>query len=263
VRLYWEIARRGYRRYAAYPWATAAGVFTNSIFGFMRGYILLALFEARGEVGGYDAAQALTFVWVTQSLIMAVYMWGWVEVALRVRSGDIATDLHRPVDPQAYWLAEDLGRALYHLLFRGVPPFLVGALAFELRMPDDALTWLAFAVSVALAVVVGFGFRFLFNLATFWIVDYRGIAILATLVATFCSGLLLPVRLFPDWLETAVSVLPFVAMLQIPADVFVGELRGLDLAGALAFQAAWAAALLLAGRAVFAAGTRKLVVQGG
>jgi ABC-2 type transport system permease protein len=60
-----------------------------------------------------------------------------------------------------------------------------------------------------------------------------------------------------------VSVLPFVAMLQIPADIFIGELRGIDLAGALAFQAAWAAALLLAGRAVFAAGTRKLVVQGG
>jgi viologen exporter family transport system permease protein len=263
MRLYFEIARRGYRRYAAYPWATAAGVFTNVIFAFMRGYILLALFDARDEIAGYDATQALTFVWVTQALIVPVYMWSWVEVALRVRSGDIATDLYRPVDPQAYWLAEDLGRALYHVVFRGLPPFLVGALVFELAFPDDALTWAAFALSVLLAVVVGFGFRFLSNLATFWIVDYRGIAILATLVATFCSGLLVPVRFLPGWLEAVVSVLPFVAMLQIPADVFLGELTGAELAGALGFQAFWAAALLLSGRAVFAAGTRKLVVQGG
>ena len=263
MRLYWEIARRGYRRYAAYPWATAAGVFTNVIFAFMRGYILLALFDARDEIAGYDPAEALTFAWVTQSLILPVYMWGWIEVALRVRSGDIATDLYRPVDPQAYWLAEDLGRALYHVLFRGLPPFLVGAFVFDLVFPGDVLQWAAFALSVVLAIVVGFGFRLLFNLATFWIVDYRGVGILATLVASFCSGLLVPVRFLPDWLESVVVVLPFVAMLQIPADVFLRELTGAELLGALGFQAFWAAALLLLGRAVFAAGTRKLVVQGG
>ncbi len=46
VRLDWEIAKRGWRRYAAYPWATAAGVFTNTIFGFLQAYILLAVFAA-------------------------------------------------------------------------------------------------------------------------------------------------------------------------------------------------------------------------
>jgi len=35
--------RRGYARYAAYPAATVAGIFTNSIFGFMKGYVLLAV----------------------------------------------------------------------------------------------------------------------------------------------------------------------------------------------------------------------------
>ncbi|HST14537.1 MAG TPA: hypothetical protein VLJ44_06770, partial [Gaiellaceae bacterium] len=33
VRVDWEIAKRGWRRYAAYPWATVAGAFTNTIFG--------------------------------------------------------------------------------------------------------------------------------------------------------------------------------------------------------------------------------------
>ncbi len=42
MRLDWEIAKRGWRRYAVYPWATAAGMFTNTIFGFLQAYILLA-----------------------------------------------------------------------------------------------------------------------------------------------------------------------------------------------------------------------------
>jgi ABC-2 type transport system permease protein len=52
-------------------------------------------------------------------------------------------------------------------------------------------------------------------------------------------------------------------MLQVPIDVFLGKHVGVDLLGALAFQAAWAAALLGLGRLVLHAGVRRLVVQGG
>ena len=58
MRLDWELAVRGYRRYAAYPAATWAGVFTNTVFGFIQAYILLALFETRDDIGGYDATDA-------------------------------------------------------------------------------------------------------------------------------------------------------------------------------------------------------------
>jgi len=161
VRLYWEIARRGYRRYSAYPGATLAGIFTNTVFGFMLAYILLAVFRERDEVGAYDASDAVTYVWLSQGLLMTIYIWGWYEVALRVQSGDVATDLQRPLDFQRYWLAQDLGRALYHATFRGVPPFLVGMLAFDVRLPGEPLLWVSFPLSVALAVVVSFAWRFL------------------------------------------------------------------------------------------------------
>jgi ABC-2 type transport system permease protein len=52
-------------------------------------------------------------------------------------------------------------------------------------------------------------------------------------------------------------------MLQVPADVLLGEHTGAGLAGALAFQAAWAVLVLLAGRSVQALATRRVVVQGG
>src|SRR5205085_2813980 len=145
VRLDWEIAKRGWRRYAAYPWATAAGVFTNTIFGFIQAYILLAVYHHRAEVGGYDESDTLTYVWLAQALIMTVYIFGWQELALRIRDGSIATDLSRPLDPQRYWLAYDLGRAPYHLLFRGVVPFVVGALVFPLQFPTPVRA-LAFVV---------------------------------------------------------------------------------------------------------------------
>src|SRR5438105_14101198 len=81
LRLDWEIARRGYRRYATYPWATVAGAFTNAIFGFMQAYILLAVFRHRTNVGGYDARDAVTYVWLAQALIMTVYSFSWQDLA--------------------------------------------------------------------------------------------------------------------------------------------------------------------------------------
>jgi ABC-2 type transport system permease protein len=263
VRLYFEIARRGYRRYAAYPGATVAGVFTNTVFGFMLAYILLAVFRERDSVGSYDASDAVTYVWLGQGMLMTIYIWGWFEVARRVQTGDIATDLQRPLDFQAYWLAQDLGRAGYHALFRGVPPFLLGALVFDVRPPDDVAAALAFPLSVLLAVVVSFAFRFLFNLTAFWLLDYRGVGILAMVLSTFFSGQIVPIAFFPDWLATIAWALPFAAMVQAPIEVFLGHAAGIELAGLLALQAFWALALLGAGRAVYAAGTRKLVVQGG
>ena len=74
---------------------------------------------------------------------------------------------------------------------------------------------------------------------------------------------MLPLAFFPDWLETLAWALPFAAMVQAPIEVFLEHATGAELAGLLALQAFWAAVLLLAGRAAFAAGTRKLVLQGG
>jgi ABC-2 type transport system permease protein len=263
VRAYWETAVRGYRRYATYRGATFAGAFTNTIFGVMRGSVLLALLAARPPVGGYDSSDALTYVWVTQGLIMVTYLWGWNELALRVVSGDVAVDLSRPIDFQGYWLAGDLGRALFHAIFRGIPPVLLGSLLFPLHIPLDPRRWLAFVVSVVLATVLSFSLRFIVNLTAFWLLDYRGILNVATATWTFLAGLLIPLNFLPDGPRGVLEALPFAGILQIPVDVFLGKHQGLDLLGALAFQALWAAALLLTGRLILAAAVRKLVVQGG
>jgi ABC-2 type transport system permease protein len=262
VRLDWEIAKRGWRRYAAYPWATAAGVFTNTIFGFIQAYILLAVFHNRTHVGDYDAADAVTYVWLAQALIMTVYAFGWTELALRIRDGSIATDLARPLDPQRYWLAFDLGRAPYHLIFRGVLPFAVGAALFQLHYPSP-LDLVAFFVSVVLAVVVSLGFRFLYNSAAFWLVDIRGVVTLSLTVSLFFSGMILPLTFFPAWLRAIADALPFASIVQTPIDIWLGKHHGPSLVGILALQAVWAIVLLSLGRVTLRLGAKKLVIQGG
>ncbi|MFB7182075.1 ABC transporter permease [Streptomyces sp. NPDC056257] len=267
MRLYLAVAAGGFRRYATYGTATAAGVFTNTTFGFIVAYTYIALWDERPGLGGYDQAQALTFVWVSQSLLAAGALIGGgfqEEIQERVRTGDIAVDLYRPADLQMWWLAADMGRAGFQLLGRGLVPLAAGALAFSLALPTDPLRWLLFLVSVVLGLVVSFAVRYLLGLLAFWLMDGSGINLMATVVTIFFSGMLLPLTVFPGGFGEFVRVLPWSAMLQVPMDVLLGKHAGAGgAAEALGFQAGWALVLLGAGRLLQSAATRKVVVQGG
>jgi len=263
LRLDLEYAKRGYARYAAYPAATLAGLFTNTVFGFMRAFILLALFEGGGEIGGYDRAATVTYAWLTQGLAATIFIWGWQDLGLRIRTGDIATDLIRPVHPLRAGLAFDVGRSLCHAIFRGVPPVVIGSLVFGITTPSGPAVWLAFGLSCGLAIVVSYAFRAIYNVASFWLLDWRGTTILAITAANFFSGFVIPVAFFPLPLEAIARATPFPAMLQVPVDIFVGRVAGAEVVAALASQLAWAILLLLAATWLFDRGVRRLVVQGG
>lgn len=262
MRVYPEVARQTFRRMTAYRGATAAGVFTNTVFGFLLAYVLLAVYRERSDVGGFDPVDAVTFTFVAQALIMAVGMFGDPEMAERIRTGDVVADLYRPVDFHLWWASVAYGKAAFYGLFRGIPPFLFGALVFDLRLPA-LTTWPLFAVSVAAAVAVAFGWRFLLSLSAFWLLDDRGATGVGALVALFLSGVFVPIVFFPSWLEATARMLPFASMVQSPVEVFLGKHAGIEALRVIAIQTAWALALAAAGRAVLARAVRRVVVQGG
>ncbi|MFE9096378.1 ABC transporter permease [Streptomyces sp. NPDC007264] len=262
-RLYAAVAAGGFRRYATYRTATAAGVFTNTVFGLILAYTYLALWHERPHLGGYGESQALTYVWTGQALLAVVSVMGGGfedELTERIRTGDIAVDLYRPADLQLWWLAADLGRGLFQLLARGVLPMAVGALLFPLALPTRPWVWPAFLVAVLLGTVVSFAIRYLVALSAFWLLDGSGVAQISWITATFCSGMLLPLNVFPGALGEIVRALPWASLIQAPADVLLGTA---DPAAVFARQLAWAAALLAAGRMLQSAATRRVVVQGG
>ncbi len=264
--LHVAVARRAFRRYSTYRAATVAGIFTNSVFGIIYSFAYLALWTQNPDAGGYDAADAVTYVWLGQALLMTVALWGGGttdDLAERIRNGDVAIDLYRPVGLVGWYLAGDLGRALYHFLTRGLAPTVIGIVLFDISLPHSPAAALGFLLSIPLAVTVSFALRFLVASTAFWLLDATGARILSGALALFFSGMALPLVLFPGWLGTLAEALPFSAMIQVPNDIWLGRHTGLELGGALAFQAGWALALLATCGLVLRLATRKVVVQGG
>ncbi|MEO5666125.1 MAG: ABC-2 family transporter protein [Nocardioides sp.] len=264
--MYVAIATRAFRRYSTYRAATLSGIFTNSVFGIIYSFAYLALWAANPDAGGYDKVDAVTYVWLGQALLMTVALWGGGttdDLAERIRTGDIAIDLYRPIGLVSWYLASDLGRALFHLLTRGLAPTIVGVILFDISLPDSAAAAMGFAFAVPLAVIVSFGIRFLVASSAFWLLDQSGVKVMSGAFAIFFSGMMLPLVLFPGWLGTVARALPWAAYVQVPADIWLGKRPGVDLFVALGFQAMWALILLACCLLVVRAATRKVVVQGG
>jgi ABC-2 type transport system permease protein len=262
---YLRLVRAGFMRQANYRAAMFAGLTTNVVFGFIRAAILFAAIEsAGGSISGYDKGSMGAYVWLTQGLIGAVELSGRAtDLGERVRTGDVAIDFTRPIDVQTWHLAEDLGRAAFTLIPRGVPSVLIGILTFGLVMPTTPLPYALGVLSIMMGVAISFYGRFAVNVLGFWLLDTRGARMAYLVMSTFLAGLYVPVAMFPGWLHAIAYCTPFPSILQIPINVISGRDTGLDLVTDLAMQLGWIAATCLIGQLLISAGRQKLVIQGG
>ncbi len=266
MRLYFEVARKAAQRQLAYRQANLAGLLTNLFFGLMRAYIIIALYQARGvqqDIAGYTLAGAITYTALTQAFIGAVRIFGWWDLMRTIKSGDVVSDLSKPFDFYFFWLAQDFGTNAIHMITRSVPIVLAYALFFQIQWPATPGTALVFAASLLLAMLASYAWRFIINITALWTADALGVGRLMYTVSIFFSGFLVPVAFFPAWLKALAYYTPFPAMIETPVQVYLGVLQGAAVLPALWGQFLWFLVLYAIGRWLLAAGTRKLVIQGG
>jgi ABC-2 type transport system permease protein len=263
LRFYVEVARTAYRRQLIYRWANLAGLLTNIFFGAIFSYVIIALYQAKPVAAGYNVQDALRYVWLVQAMVMVVLTFGWYELMLTIRSGEVVSDLSKPCDFYWYWFSREIGRSIYFLLFRGLPTYLAGMALFGLGAPGDLKTWLAYAASLPLAAMIGIAYRFLFNIVAFWVLEARAVGGFATVVALFFAGSYVPIPFFPPWLRAISFWLPFNGLMNVPAQIFLGKLTGITLLFGLSSQVLWVVLLTLSVRSLTSVAARRVVVQGG
>jgi ABC-2 type transport system permease protein len=263
VRLFWELVKLSFQRQLAYRAATLAGLATNFFFGLLRASVLTALYGARREVAGISLDGVITYTGLTQAMIAFLSLFSWYDVMNSVYSGDIASDLLKPMNYYSFWLALDLGRATASLFIRGLTIMIAYALFFGITLPHTGVQWLALGVALGLSWLLSFSWRFLVNLVAFWTPNALGVGRFVFILSWFLSGFMMPLRFFPDWFVRLCYLTPFPHAVNTVVEVYLGVLTGPALIGALLGQLLWILVLVGAGQLVLRAGVRQLVIQGG
>lgn len=264
LRVHARLLASGWRRGATYRGAALGGLVANVTFGFLKVSVLTAAVAAGGgELGGYDRAAIIAYAWLSQALLGSVNLFGRTDLADRIKDGSVAVDLLRPLDVQTATTAQELGRALFQIVPRGLPIIALGVLVGGMRLPTDPGTLALGVTSAVLAVLLSYLLVYLVAASGFWTVETRGVQVLYMIVSGFLAGLFVPITLFPDWLFALAVATPFPSLLQVPIDVISGRVTGGAALGAVALQVAWVAGVFAVGHLMTRAGRRRLEVQGG
>ncbi len=264
LRPYVWYARLAFQRRAAYRLANFTGIAVNFFFFLVHAQVYLAFFGERRLMAGWEPSEAVLYFAASEALLMVLAAFpDWVHnLPVRIRSGDVACDLARPVSLLGRELGERFGTSLYYLLTRAAVLY-GGALLVYSAAPPLRVELLCLPLTLALGIGVAGSLWYVAGATAFWTQSALGPMNALLFAHTVLGGVVVPLDFYPPALRLACDLLPFRAALYTPVALLTGKLAGPALAFGIAHQLLWLALLVATARALEARGLRRLAVQGG
>jgi ABC-2 type transport system permease protein len=179
----------------------------------------------------------------------------------KLHTGGIATDFMKPIIVPLYLFADGSGEVIFHAVLI-VPSLLLALLIVHIDVPGP-LTLATFFLSFGLGYLVGFCINFILNCVAFWTLEIHAMQLIVTWVTDLFGGEIIPLVIFPAFLQKVAFALPFAAMFSTPLLIYVGVIKPERYAAALGLQAFWIVVLGLIATLMWRAGAKRVVVQGG
>lgn len=198
-------------------------------------------------------------VFVVRQLVAAWAAW---EINFEVRNGTLALKLLRPLHPIIAYASSNLSylplRALVTL-----PVVLLLVFVYPSALTHAWWSVALIPLSIALAWCIAFFINVAVGALSFTMESSLRLMDLYFALFFVFSGYLVPVDLFPDWLERVSRWLPFRYVLSLPVDLVMGRLSLEDALVSVAAQLAYAVGLGVAALLMWRRGVTKFQAFGG
>jgi len=263
MRPYFAVLDSRFRMLLQYRAVALAGIVTQLFFGLVRAMIFEGFYRSSSAPQPLTMSQTITYIWLGQAFLLIAMFWPDAEIMEMIRSGQVAYELIRPRDLYFLWFFRCLAGRAAPLMLRSIPILMIAAVFFHMGLPASILAAAMFVASIFLGLVLSAAMVTLITVTMLWTISGEGVGALAPPVIFIASGILIPIPLFPAWLQPMFYVLPFRGLIDTPFRLYLGNLTGAAAAGALIQQAMWLIAIVALGRFLLSRGLRRLVVQGG
>jgi ABC-2 type transport system permease protein len=269
LRPYQAVFRARFHLLLQYRAAALAGFGTQCWWGAIKVMVLAAFFRA--ATAPMALSQAIDYVWLGQALLTMLPWSVDPEVGRMVRTGDVAYERMRPLDTYAFWYARAVARRTATPLLRAIPMVimsalllrLVGASTWALNPPASVDAAMLFALSMVLVIALSAAVSTIMDVIAVATLSDRGPSALIGPLIIVLSGNLIPLPLFPDWMQTFLRLQPFAGLLDTPFRIYTAHVTGTDAAYALVRQAVWIVLLVMLGRDMMERVAARLQAQGG
>jgi ABC-2 type transport system permease protein len=263
MRPYIAVINARLRALLQYRAAAAAGIVTQIFWGLIRSAIFAAFYHSTKGSQPMTLPEVITYVWLGQATLV-LQPWNIdMDISQMIRSGNVAYELLRPVDLYSLWFIRSMAMRTAPTLVRAIPIFIISGLFFGLAAPASILSFAAWVLSIVGAILLSTALTTLFTVIQLWTISGDGIFRLSSMIIYVLSGLVIPLPLFPDWMQGFINFLPFRGIVDTPSRLYMGHIPPAGVCDVFLQQIVWTAVFVIVGRLLLARGMRRVVVQGG
>ena len=259
---YLAFAKKSFLQKSAYRLDHWMGILNTLI----RLVIYIEIYKAL--YGGREAVDGITLSMVATNFILSLGLESFFVVndfylANKLYDGSIATEMLLPVTFHGRMLADNLGVALFKLIFHFVPAMIVAVIFIGIEKPASAGAFGLFLLSALLGYGVLWSISFMFQMFSFWLINVWAIMTIKNVFINVLSGSMIPLWFMPEIMKKVIGFTPFESIYFTPVQLYLGKLSGGEIAAGFIKQAVWIVLLLICGMLLWNKGKKKLVVQGG
>jgi ABC-2 type transport system permease protein len=228
--------------------------------------VMLALTSAIARdapLGRFDAPTFTAYYLAT--LIVRQLTGAWVvwEMVMEIREGVLAQRMLRPIHPLLAYSADSLSaipmRAMISLPIAVILLLSAGGTS----VTHDPVRIALFVLAVAGAWLLNFAVSATIGSLAFFVQSSLAVWELWLGCFMIFSGYLLPLELFPHWLERIARVLPFAYLQAMPVEILTGLHDRAASVRAVGVQLAWAAGALVLMQLAWRQGSKRFSAYGG
>ncbi len=223
-------------------------------------------FSPESVIGGFTYPQMMMYVLLIAVVNEVIYSDTISTIDQDVRHGLIGMRLMKPINYRAQLGFSSFGNCLARMAVIGVPMVTAAALVSVFGFGFTGIEWynvLLFIPAVLIAALMNDTLGFLFGQLAFRTQAMFGVNSIMSVVVGFLSGQFVPITLFPQWAQTALSFTPFPTILSFPVRLFMGVLPWQEVLLGFGISILWLIVLNVLGELLYKGSVRHVVVFGG
>ena len=204
--------------------------------------ILAAFYAAAEGPQPMNMVEVVAYVWLGQALL-GMLPWNTdADFKEQVASGAVAYDLLRPLDLYGYWYARTLAFRTAATTLRAIPMVVFAMLVLpafglaEWALPVPSFPALAgFLAAITAAALLSTSITVLAHISMLWTLSGEGVDRILPSFVTILSGMIVPLPLFPDWMQPFLSWQPFRGLCDVPYRIYSGNIPIAEAANEIVF----------------------------
>lgn len=215
------VAFATYKEWSVYRSHSLVSIFVGPVYFLVQYFIWKAIYSNHSIIRGLTLKQMIAYYAVASLINYIIMDFADWNLQMLIHTGKFLTFALRPVSHVYFAFSQKVGHRVLGIIFEFIPLLLIFTLVFKINLIPVLPFWAA--ISLLLGFIMMFLVNYCVGITAFWLTRTSGVRRMFLLLRDICSGVLVPLTLFPLFIQKVLFVLPFQFITYVPIRVFSGS----------------------------------------